>query len=150
MAEQIVGFISLLLMTSVAGTLFGLRWGMSRFPKLLFMQADQELVKVFQKEIPVPCFATIGATALLAILVRHHAVELALSILACLCMVLLVFITVRFLAPINANELLKWPKDDPPRGWEEVMARWRKYNALRTDAAVVGFLALAVLLAFYV
>ena len=88
---------------------------------------------------------------MLAILVHHHAVELALSILACLCMVLLVFITVRFLAPINANELLEVAQGRSPSRMERrSMARWRKYNALRTDAAVVGFLALAVLLAFYV
>jgi uncharacterized membrane protein len=144
--RDVVGIVALLLVGAISGTLFGVTWLTGRFPRLLFAQSVQEIVKVAKREFPPLAFAALVASIVFAVVVRDDSGPFVLALVTALSMLATIVVTVRGNVPLNI-QIEKWSPTDPPSGWEDVLRRWMRFNLIRTAAAVLGFAALAAAVA---
>jgi uncharacterized membrane protein len=148
MVKELLELLSVLLIGVFAGTLFGVRWAIYRFPPLLFMQSLQQILKVFGREFPPVSMAAVASGVAVSIASVHSAAQLVLDGAATLSVIAMIVITVKKNAPRN-TEIAGWPSDAPPVGWEKTIQEWRYWNDVRTAAITAGFLALVVSIIFF-
>ena len=140
--EEALGVVALLLVGAISGTLFGVLWLIGRFPRSLFAQALQEIVKVAKREFPPVAFGALASSVAYTVVVRDDTASFVLSLVTTISMLATIVITVRGNVPLNI-QIERWPPAAFPDGWEGVVSRWMRINLIRTAVAVLGFAALA-------
>ncbi len=94
--------------------------------------------------IPLQLASIVASSALTVTAAADGATRCAtLSGFAVLAIVTNVVVTVRGDKPINIA-MASWQPDAPPADWREQRARWETFNRIRTGAAVLGLVLLAL------
>jgi hypothetical protein len=156
---DVVGFLALCLVGTLAGTLFAFEWALNRMPPPVLATVLPLVARRFGPNLPPPPGRGIGQLPPLAIgsfvlslvftiLARDSTTPLVLGIVATVGIAVGIAATTIFLGPINAR-LSSW-QDGPPAepAWEGTLERWFAFNLLRAFAAGIAFLSLAAAMAF--
>jgi anthrone oxygenase-like protein len=145
-AQKVVEIVSLLLLSMLAGTLFGLRWASARLDRRQMAATLQLLLPPLEKWFPPLCFANLGILILLAVLARDSTLTLIGALVGAVSVAALVLITVRGNVPINA-EIKGWDMNRPPPGLEDQIDRWQRYNTARSVVVWLAYVLLVVAIA---
>jgi uncharacterized membrane protein len=87
--------------------------------------------------MPPLMLASVGSASVSALLANQRRQRL-LRWLGVACATLPIVITRIGNVPLN-EAMAGWSADEPPRQWRDVVARWDRWNLLRTLAAVSTF-----------
>ena len=147
MSVSIVRFASLLLMSLLVGTMFGVWLGFnpSGLTAATYVEMQQNAILALNTTLPALGGACILLTATLAVLTRHDRRARYLLIAAAALLVTAGLVTRFANQPINA-QVMTWSAQAPPGNWMELRDTWWHWHVLRT-AAGMGALVLALVAA---
>lgn len=147
MAAITVRFVSLLLTSLLAGTMFGIWLGFN--PAALtagaYIEMQQNAIRALNTSLPVLGAVCILLTIALAMLTKDDKRGRYLLVGAAVCLMIAGLITRFANQPINAV-VMTWTPQAPAADWSELRDVWWRWHILRTVAAICA-LALALLAA---
>ncbi|MEU4158610.1 DUF1772 domain-containing protein [Actinoplanes sp. NPDC026670] len=113
-----------------------------RFDGTVYTQVRLVELADLDKLAVVTLLPALAATGVLVLLRRRAATRWPV-VVAFLLLALVMGLTVVVNLPINAEQV-GWNAGSPPAGWAEVRDRWQLAHTVRTLAAVVAFVLLAL------
>ena len=140
--------VQTVLLGLLAGEEFIVRWGvqpaLSSLPDTAHLFARVALVKRLKMVVPALMVPTLIASVAVLV-VAGTAGGLAFRVAGTVA--LLVFVLASFLGtvPINIG-VNDWDPEHPPADWRAVVTRWERIDVLRSTAAGVSFVLVAVAL----
>ena len=103
-----------------------------------YTESMQHAIRDFTIPLPSMVGLSILCTGAMAIHARHARLSFYLLAAACLCTIVVAFITVFGNIPIN-NEIKHWTSASPPSNWPDVAAVWWRFQSARLIVALGGF-----------
>jgi uncharacterized membrane protein len=139
MLRRPIGFVNLLVVSLVAGAVFGIWLGYNpaTLSPTTYIEQQQEAIRALNVTMPV--LGTIGIllTVTSAILARTERRTLYVLIGAAVCLLVAGLVTRFGNQPINAI-IMTWNTQAPPANWMDFRDEWWKWHIVRTLAAVAG------------
>jgi uncharacterized membrane protein len=139
MLRKSIGFINILIVALVAGTVFGIWLGYN--PDMLssasYVEQQQEAIRALNVKMPILGAISILLTIASAIIARSDRSTLFVLIGA------IVFLRVAGLVtrfgnqPLNAI-VMTWDPQAPPANWMDFRDTWWNWHIIRTLASVIG------------
>jgi Domain of unknown function (DUF1772) len=156
---EVAGVVAVVLTGLAAGLLTTLSWIYRQFPSPLLAPTLRETVRIIGPvfgahegrrapagQLPPLIFAGIVASAVFAGFAWGNGVAFGFALTAALTLVAGVLVTGVFLIPLH-SEMVRWPEERPPAGYERVVRRWLVVNDVRALLALASLAAAAVALA---
>ncbi|MDT3678709.1 MAG: DUF1772 domain-containing protein [Burkholderiaceae bacterium] len=137
--EDAIGYVLLLLLAAVVGTMFGVWLGFdpSQLSARAYVEQQQNAIRALNTLLPVLGAVCIALTLVLAF--RTHVTNLRYLLLAAAaCLIAAALITRFGNQPINAL-VLHWTAETPPEDWQTWRDRWWWLHEIRTLAGVVAY-----------
>ncbi|ETA01118.1 hypothetical protein CcI156_17330 [Frankia sp. CcI156] len=141
--------ISLVLTGLVAGTLtvglVAVRPAMHSLPPTPYVMVKQAFDISYPRMMKLLQITNLIATIALAVAagVTGATACAVLAGIVAACVLTNILVTVRGDLPIN-NAMATWQPESPPADWREQRARWDFFNSIRTTAAVIALVLLAL------
>lgn len=141
--------VSLVLTGLVAGTmtvgLVAVRPALRSLPTTSYVQVKQAFDISYPKLMKPLQIVSLVVTAALAIAagVDGETTCAVLAAIATVAVLTNIIVTVRGDLPIN-NAMATWQPEAPPSDWQSQRARWDFFNTIRTSAAVIALVLLAL------
>ena len=111
-----------------------------------YVKVQQTVLSRLKKFMPFVLLLALISTTLDVVLVRSDgAGPFDFTVLALLCFVTFLFVTIRYELPIN-QDIENWDPDQPPDEWAAIRGRWEKWQTVRawlsvgTLASLIGAL----------
>jgi Domain of unknown function (DUF1772) len=145
-AQKVAEIVSIVLMSMLAGTLFGLGWATSGLDREQLAGTLQLILPPLEKWFPPLCFANLGVLIVLGILARDSGFTLASAAVGAIAVVALIVITVRGNVPINA-EIKRWDMSNPPADLGDQVRRWQRFNSARSVIIYFAYVVLVTAVA---
>lgn len=145
-AQKVAEIVSIVLMSMLAGTLFGLGWATSGLDRKQLAGTLQLILPPLEKWFPPLCFANLGVLVVLGILARDSGFTLASAAVGAIAVVALIVITVRGNVPINA-EIKRWDMSNPPADLDDQVRRWQRFNSARSVIIYFAYVVLVTAVA---
>lgn len=145
-AQKVAEIVSIVLMSMLAGTLFGLAWATSGLDRKQLAGTLQLILAPLEKWFPPLCFANLGVLIVLGILARDSGFTLASAAVGAIAVVALIVITVRGNVPINA-EIKRWDMSNPPADLDDQVRRWQRFNSARSVIIYFAYVVLVTAVA---
>ena len=142
-----IRFTSLLLISLLVGTMFGIWLGFNpaSLSATAYVEVQQNAIRALNVSLPVLGLLCIVLTVALAVLTKHDQRTRYLLVAVVFCLAAAGFITRFANQPINAV-VITWSPQAPAANWAELRDTWWYWHVLRTIAGVAA-LALALLAA---
>jgi uncharacterized membrane protein len=148
MATIALRFGLLLLLSLLAGTMFGIYAGFNPAPlsSMAFVEQQQNAIRGLNVLLPSMGAACIAITLILAALTKGDARPRYLLAIAAVLLIAAGLITRFGNQPINAI-VMTWVPEAPAANWEQLRDDWWRLHIIRTSSAIVAlvFVLLAVL-----
>ena len=114
----------------------------------LFTEVQQGRDRVAAKIMPILGNVAILSVAACVVLVRAVPGAFALSLIALVCIVGDMAVTLAGNVPIN-KRVQSWNVAEPPPEWSELRDRWERLHTIRTMLIVSGFAVLVAAVVFF-
>ena len=139
MLQRSVGFINILLVALVAGSVFGIWLGYNPVNLSFgaYLEQQQEIIRALNVIMPILGAIGILLTVVSAILVRDEKQVLFVLIGAVLCLIVAGLVTRFGNQPINAI-VMTWNLEAIPSNWTDLRDEWWMYHTFRMLASVAG------------
>ncbi len=139
MAKRLIRFFNVVMVSLVAGSIFGIWLGYN--PKDLsaptFIEQQQSAITDLNTLMPILGLITILLTFASAILHKKEKRVFAILLMAALCLIIS-GLTTRFgNQPINSI-VMTWDMNTPPDNWMELRDQWWTYHKIRTFSALIA------------
>lgn len=137
--DDTIGYVLLLLLAAVVGTMFGVWLGFdpSYLSARAYVEQQQNAIRALNTLLPVLGAVCIALTLVLAF--RTSVANLRYLLLAAAACLIVAALLTRFgNQPINAL-VLHWTADAPPEDWQTWRDRWWRLHEIRTLAGVVAY-----------
>ena len=139
MLRKSIGFINILLVALVAGTVFGIWLGYN--PDMLssasYVEQQQEAIRALNVKMPILGAISILLTIASAIIARSDRSTLFVLIGAIVFLLVAGLVTRFGNQPLNAI-VMTWDPQAPPANWMEFRDTWWNWHIIRTLASVIG------------
>ncbi len=149
MADPVIRFVLLLLLSLLVGTMFGILAGYnpSALSAAAYVEQQQNAIRSLNLLLPLMGAVCILLTVWLAVRSRGEPRVRALLVAAAVCLLVAALVTRFGNQPINA-EVITWSAQSPPPNWTDLRDRWWSWHMVRTFAGILGlgFTLLSVLL----
>ncbi len=146
MVKLIVRFANLLVVSLVAGVVFGTWLANNPFDlsAATYIEQQQQVIRALNTLMPILGAIGILLTIASAVLARDSRPTLYLLIAAIFCLVVAGLVTNFFNQPIN-SQVMTWNAQAPPSNWMELRNEWWQWHTIRMIAAILAlsFLILA-------
>lgn len=147
MTAATIRFVSLLLVSLLVGTMFGIWLGFNpaALTATAYVEVQQNAIRALNIPLPVLGVICIVLTVTLAVLTKTDRRGRYLLLAAVACLIVAALVTRFGNQPINAV-VMTWSPQAPAANWMELRDTWWNWHVLRTVAGV-GALALVLLAA---
>jgi len=139
MVRKWVGFTNLLVVSLIAGTVFGIWLGYdpSTLSPATYIEQQQEAIRALNVTMPVLGGIGILLTVASALFARRERRTLSMLVAATGCLILAALVTRFGNQPINAV-VMTWSSHVPPPTWIALRDEWWNWHIARTCAVIVG------------
>jgi uncharacterized membrane protein len=139
MLQRSVGFVNILLVALVAGSVFGIWLGYNPVNLSFgaYLEQQQEVIRALNVIMPILGAIGILFTIVSTTLARAEKKILYILIGAILCLIIAGLVTRFGNQPINAI-VMTWNLQTLPSNWTELRDEWWMYHIFRTLASVAG------------
>lgn len=139
MQKKTIGFINILIVALVAGTVFGIWLGYNpnKLSSASYVEQQQEAIRALNVKMPIMGAIGILLTIASALMARSDRKTLYLLIGAAVCLLAAGLVTRFGNQPLNAI-VITWDPQAPPVNWMDFRNAWWNWHIIRTVASVAG------------
>lgn len=139
MTRRLIGFINIMIIALMAGTVFGIWLGYNpaEYSSSTFVEQQQAAIRALNVTLPVLGAIAILLTIISAYLARASSNTLYLLLTTILFLLVAALVTRFGNQPINAI-VITWSIQAPPENWTTLRDSWWQWHIIRTLAMIAA------------